>query len=138
MRPVTASLDPQQFRHEILDRPATIQISQIDHGFQVRSMPEMHIPCACGRPLCGIETDVLTEPRGFAVYYRGVCLTCGNQEGMYLSEPAATADVAERAHTARLKADIAAILEQVDRLRSIDDVSAIVTDIAAQGRVEAA
>jgi hypothetical protein len=116
MRAANANLDPDSYRHEITDRPA-FQISQVDHGFQVRAVAELHISCSCGRPLCGIETDVMQEHRGFAIYYRGVCLSCGRQEGMYVS-PAAlpTAEAEQQRRDDQLKADIARILEQVGQL----------------------
>lgn len=125
-----ASLDPGDFRHEIVERPG-LQISQVDHPFQVRSIGELHIPCACGRPLCGLETEWIHDPQGDALYYLGVCLVCGRQEGIYISEPRGAVDVTKLRKDAQLAAEVKAIVEQVVLLRENESA---MTEAAAQTR----
>lgn len=116
MRPVSASLDPTDFRHEVADRREKITISQVEHGIQMRSVSELHIPCACGRPLCGLETELLTDGVGYGLYYMGVCLSCGRQSGIYSCEPKLTPEMALKRREARIAADVNAIVQSVRQL----------------------
>ncbi len=119
MRAANANLDPESYRHEIPDAPnGLLRISQVDHGFQIRDMPDLHVPCACGRPLCGLDTELFTESRGFAIHFSGVCLKCGVQYGIYVSMPhMATAEEERVRKETRLKEDIARVIEQALALR---------------------
>lgn len=119
MQPSTASLDPSDFRHVAAEpKIGFIQISQVDRGVEVREMSELHIPCACGRPLCGVDTEVIVTPRGHVLHFFGICLSCGRQSGIYMSKPAAvTADAEQALYEARLQSDIAAVIRGVTALR---------------------
>lgn len=134
----SASLDPADFRHEIRERPA-LQISQVDHPFQVRGIEQLHVPCACGRPLCGVETEWINDAQGNALYFMGVCLSCGKQEGIYMSAPNVTADAADKRRKQQLEAEITAMVEQVTRLREQPEtVTATTTGASVNCTVEAA
>jgi hypothetical protein len=125
MRAVAASLSPEDFRHEAAPTKAgQIQISQVDHPFQVRAIAEMHVPCACGRPLVGLETEIIVDPKGYAIWFTGVCLSCGVQKGIYMSEPRQSAAAAEAARQAKLAAEVTAMLQQVERLREQNEETA--------------
>lgn len=113
----TASLNPEDFRHQAAE-PALgiIQISQVDRGLQVRSITELHVPCVCGRPLCGIEHEWIHDIKGSALYVTGVCLVCGNQTALYLSEPVMAADDHHFRLLTRLQNDVAQVLRQISEL----------------------
>lgn len=112
-----ASLDPADFRH-VAAEPAVgqIQISQVSHGLQVRNITELHVPCACGRPLCGVDHEWIHDSKGSALFVKGVCLTCGNQEALYLSEPAVSLEDGAARRQERLLTDIARLVQQVSEL----------------------
>lgn len=116
--PQAASFDPSTFRRELEDPSfGQVQIVQQDHGMQVRHLTELHVPCKCGRPLCGIEHEVINDNKGYALYVRGVCLKCGVQEAMYLSEPVVELKTYQTQLTARMAADVERILTDVLAVR---------------------
>jgi hypothetical protein len=110
-KPRAAQLDPSTFRREVCE-PAIgqVQIIQQDHGMQIRAMSDLHIPCKCGRPLCGIEHELISDTKGYALYVRGVCLSCGLQQAMYLSEPAKAPQDYQTQLAARMAADVERVL----------------------------
>lgn len=110
---VIASLDPATFRHEMAENIGGFQISQVNYGFQIRSVSEIHIPCVCGRPLVGCETDWIHDQKGSALYFKGVCLHCGLQDGLYLSAPTTTPSERDE----RVRAEIQALVERITLLR---------------------
>lgn len=77
---------------------------------QVRAMSDIHVPCKCGRPLCGIEHELINDAKGYALYVRGVCLSCGLQQAMYLSEPAQAPQDYQTKLAARMAADVERLL----------------------------
>ena len=71
------------------------------------------MPCACGRPCAGAEHEWIHDAKGSALYVRGVCLSCGRQEALYLSEPVATTATAHHARLATwLHDDVEAMVRQ--------------------------
>jgi hypothetical protein len=122
MRAINASLDPTDFRHEAADRGTKLTISQVDHGIQTRSIAELYVPCACGRPLCGLEFDWLSDAGGQALHFMGVCLVCGVQRGIYMSEPVLAVKAQEARRDAKLEADVRELMEQVARLRQANEM----------------
>jgi hypothetical protein len=133
-----ASLDPDSYKHEIKPRDnGLMTITQIDHPMAVRSLNEMHVPCACGRPLVGIETELIVDPLGYAVYYAGVCLECGRQRGIYMSAPVMPEAMKERARVARMEGEVRSMLVQVERCRATGADTTDDTD-AAESREEVA
>lgn len=109
----SAPLDPDTFRHEAEEAVGKIQISQVDHPFQVRGVSELHVPCACGRPLVGVDMDLIHGERGYALHFQGICLTCGRQSGLYMSEGAATVD----AKAEKVRAEVEAMVRAVQACR---------------------
>lgn len=114
----SASLDPGDFRHDLVDTPGKVQITQVDHPYQVRGLTQLHVPCACGRPLVGVEFELLSDPRGYALHFDGVCLSCGRQHGLYMSTPAVESEAEAAARREqRIRAEVDAMVHAVRELR---------------------
>lgn len=118
MKARTASFDPDTFRHEASEpRIGQVQISQQNHGLQVRGIAELHVACKCGRPLCALEHEWIHDSKGSALYVQGVCLNCGVQSALYLSEPAKAATY-ETDYAARLQEEVTRVVSAVLQLRA--------------------
>jgi hypothetical protein len=115
-----ASLAPQDARRE-MPEPAIgkMQISQIPRLLAVRNLVNLHVPCDCGRPLVGLEFDFIHDTKGDAIYVRGVCLTCGMQQALYLGEdPKVSQEEHERRVREKAREAIDGIVTQVEQLRA--------------------
>jgi len=119
----TASLDPSTYRRDIPE-PETgkVQIVQEDFGMQVRGIGEMHVPCKCGRPLVGIEHEWIHDPKGSALFVRGICLSHGLQTTIYLSDPTPQT---EQAYEAKLLEDVRRMVFDVMQARAIAQTDGI-------------
>jgi hypothetical protein len=124
----TASLDPGTFGHvEPPSEPLKLNVQQINHPLAIRQIHQLHVPCTCGRLLCGIEDEWIFDEMGSAIHITGVCLTCGVQKVMYLAAPAVSAN----AQRLRLEANIRALLEQIENLPLPPDTATADTQEAA-------
>jgi hypothetical protein len=111
-----ADLSPAAARHEVPDTQLGMTIQQIDRPPLV--LKELHVPCACGRPLVGQEWVIcgndLLDSVGGTVFVRGVCLTCGVQTAIFA--PPAQAQPEE----STLQNDILRLVKQVMTLRAVE------------------
>lgn len=106
----TASLNPANARHDAAPpRLGEMRIEQVDRPPLV--LHELHVPCACGRPLVGQEYRVI----GDTVFVWGVCLQCGNQQAIF-APPQKEETVDE--HVARIEDDVRRYVAGVLALRA--------------------
>lgn len=117
MNQAAASLDPSTFGHVAPEDPiGKLNVSQINRPLAIRKTASLHVACECGRPLCGLEEEWIFDPLGCALHITGVCLKCGVQKVMYLSEPKVVPTSQAELRLQRLKADVARVLEQIAAL----------------------
>jgi hypothetical protein len=93
-----------------------ISIQQIDRPPALRRVGELHVPCECGRPLVGVEAELLTDAEGWSLHTTGVCLVCGRQSAFYVSTPGD-----EPAGATTVRDEVEAIVESVLRLRATSE-----------------